>query len=175
MAKRALIIANSQYDDERFAPLPFPRRKLMLLDWCYSGAFTAGMLRRSAEAPQVDVAEPFAGRRRMVMTASTSLQFAHEGQPDVLLSQNQRQPSLFTAAVVQGLTDGSADLDRDGLISVSELYEYVHEQVHRKVPGQTPTLSVDSAQGAVYLARRPGSADSDVLGQLRAAITDPQG
>ncbi len=269
MAKRALVIANSQYDDERFAPLPAAkadaaalagvlsdpaigeftveqmvdigqraanraiqlffsaaaddllvlhlslhgwkdlqnrlyfvardterdlleataisaafvsermsqsrsRRIVLMLDCCYSGAFTAGMLRRSADAPQVDVAEPFAGRGRMVMTASTSLQFAHEGEPEVLLSQNQAQPSLFTAAVVQGLKDGSADLDRDGLISVSELYEYVHEQVQRKVPGQTPTLSVDSAQGAIYLARSPGSPDTDVLAALRTAITDPQ-
>ncbi len=270
MAKRALVIANSQYDDERFAPLPAAkadatalaetlsdpaigeftveqmvdvdqraanraiqlffsaaarddllvlhlslhgwkdlqnrlyfvardterdlleataisaefvsermsqsksRSIVLMLDCCYSGAFTAGMLRRSADAPQVDVAEPFAGRGRMVMTASTSLQFAHEGEPEVLLSQNQAQPSLFTAAVVQGLKDGSADLDRDGLISVSELYEYVHEQVQRKVPGQTPTLSVDSVQGAIYLARSPGSPDTDVLAELRTAIADPQ-
>ena len=100
-------------------------RIVLLLDCCYSGAFAAGMLRRSGEAPQVDVAEPFAGKGRMVVTASTSLQFAHEGQPEVRLSRDQAQPSLFTAAVVQGLRDGSADLDGDGLISVNELYDYV--------------------------------------------------
>jgi molecular chaperone DnaK len=150
------------------------RRIVLLLDCCYSGAFTAGMLRRSAESPQVDVAEPFAGKGRMVVTASTSLQFAHEGEPDVRLSRTQAQPSLFTAAVVQGLRDGSADLDRDGLISVGELYDYVHEQVRRKVPGQTPTLSVDSAQGTIYLARSPRSLDTDILSELRAAIADPQ-
>jgi molecular chaperone DnaK len=149
-------------------------RIVLLLDCCYSGAFTAGMLRRSADAPQVDVAEPFAGRGRMVVTASTSLQFAHEGEPDVRLSRDQAQPSLFTAAVVHGLTDGSADLDRDGRISVGELYEYVHEQVRRKVPGQTPTLSVDSAQGTIYLARSPRFAGSDELAELRAAVTDQQ-
>ena len=100
-------------------------RIVLLLDCCYSGAFAAGMLRRSGEAPEVNVAEPFAGKGRMVVTALTSLQFAHEGQPDVRLSRDQAQPSLFTAAVVQGLRDGSADLDRDGLISVNELYDYV--------------------------------------------------
>ena len=149
-------------------------RIVLLLDCCYSGAFTAGMLRRSAESPQVDIAEPFAGKGRMVVTASTSLQFAHEGEPDVRLSRTQTQPSLFTAAVVQGLRDGSADLDRDGLISVGELYDYVHEQVRRKVPGQTPTLSVDSAQGTIYLARSPRSLDTDILSELRAAVADPQ-
>jgi molecular chaperone DnaK len=164
---------SAQFVSERMS-LSRSRSIVLMLDCCYSGAFTAGMLRRSAEAPRVDVAEPFAGLGRMVMTASTSLQFAHEGEPDVLLSQNQAQPSLFTSAVVKGLEDGSADLDRDGRISVSELYEYVHEQVRRKIPGQTPTLSVDSAQGAIYIARRPGTADTDIPAELRAAITDPQ-
>jgi molecular chaperone DnaK len=130
-------------------------RIILMLDCCYSGAFTAGMLRRSIDPPRVDVAEPFAGKGRMVVTASTSLQFAYEGEPDVRLSQDQAQPSLFTAAVVQGLADGSADLDGDGLISVTELYEYVHERVRRKVPEQTPTLSVDSVQGTIFLARNP--------------------
>jgi molecular chaperone DnaK len=149
-------------------------RIVLLLDCCYSGAFAAGMLRRSGEAPQVNVAEPFAGKGRIVVTASTSLQFAHEGQPDVRLSRDQAQPSLFTAAVVQGLRDGSADLDRDGLISVNELYDYVYDQVRRKIPGQTPTLSVDSVQGTIYLARNPASLDSDTLAELRDAVADQQ-
>ena len=129
---------------------------VVMLDCCYSGAFTVGMLRRGTGSPKVDVAEPFAGRGRVVMTASTSLQFAHEGEPGVRLSRDEAQPSLFTAAVVQGLSDGSADLDHDGLISVGELYDYVYDEVHRIIPGQTPTLSVDSAQGTIYLARSPG-------------------
>ena len=164
---------SAEFVSERMS-LSKSRRIVLLLDCCYSGAFTAGMLRRSAGSPQVDVAEPFAGRGRMVMTASTSLQFAYEREPDVLRSQTQAQPSLFTEAVVQGLKDGSADLDHDGFISVGELYEYVHEQVQSKVPGQTPTLSVDSAQGAIYLARSPGSPDIDVLAELHAAVADTQ-
>ena len=34
------------------------RRIVLMLDCCYSGAFTAGLRRRSAEAPRVDVTEP---------------------------------------------------------------------------------------------------------------------
>lgn len=147
---------------------------VLLLDCCYSGAFTAGMLRRSDDPPQVDVAEPFAGKGRVVVTASTSLQFSHEADPDVRQSRDRSLPSPFTAAVVQGLAEGSADLDRDGLISVSELYDYVHEQVRQRVPGQTPTLSVDSVQGAIYLARSPRYAGSDELGELRTAVGDQQ-
>jgi molecular chaperone DnaK len=150
------------------------RRMVLLLDCCYSGAFTAGMMRRSGETPEVDVAEPFDGKGRMVITASNALQFAHEAEPDVRFSRSQAQPSLFTSAVVGGLKDGSADLDGDGLISVNELYEYVLARVRDKVPGQTPTLTVDTAQGTIYLARNPGSVDSDALAQLREAAAGDQ-
>jgi molecular chaperone DnaK len=137
-------------------------RIVLLLDCCYSGAFTAGMIHRSSAAPQVNVSEPFAGKGRVVITSSTSLQFAHESDPSVLSSQAEAQPSPFTAAVVKGLRDGAADLDRDGRISVSELYEYVHTQVLQKVPGQTPTLSVNNAQGTIYLTRSARSPDIDI-------------
>lgn len=150
-------------------------RIVLLLDCCYSGAFAAGMRHRSGNSPSVNVAEPFAGKGRVVMTASTSLQFAYEGEPDVLQSRiHAQQPSMFTSAIVQGLRDGSADLDRDGLISVGELYDYVHEQVRQKVPAQTPTLSVDSVQGTIYLARSRHSLAASVLPELRSAIISPQ-
>lgn len=148
------------------------RRIVLLLDCCYSGAFTAGMRRRAGESPAVKVAEPFAGKGRVVMTASTALQFAHEREPGILLSQTTAQPSLFTAAIVQGLCDGSADLDQDGFISVGELYYYVHQQVGQKVPGQTPTLSVDSGQGTIYLARNPRVPDTGFLSGQRSTATD---
>ena len=150
------------------------RRIVLMLDCCYSGAFTINTLRRSGPTPTVDVAEPFAGNGRMVLTASTSLQYAHEGEQNIRSSRARSQPSVFTSAVVHGLRDGSADLDGDGLVSVDELYEYVHEQVRQRVPGQTPTLSVDSAQGAIYLARSPRHVDSDLLAEMRGAVTDPQ-
>ncbi|MCZ7423682.1 MULTISPECIES: Hsp70 family protein [unclassified Micromonospora] len=150
------------------------RRIVLMLDCCYSGAFTINTLRRSGSTPAVDVAEPFAGNGRMVLTASTSLQYAHEGEQNVRSSRARSQPSVFTSAVVRGLRDGSADLDGDGLVSVDELYEYVHEQVRQRVPGQTPTLSVDSAQGAIYLARSARHADTDLLAEMRGAVTDPQ-
>jgi molecular chaperone DnaK len=144
-------------------------RIVLLLDCCYSGAFTAGMTRRSSGSPRVNVSEPFAGSGRVVITSSTSLQFAHESDPGVLSSQEEAQPSPFTAAVAGGLRDGAADLDGDGRISVSELYEYVHEQVLQKVPGQTPTFSVDNARGTIYLTRSPHSPDTGIPAEPDAA------
>ncbi|UED88317.1 Hsp70 family protein [Streptomyces profundus] len=65
-------------------------------------------------------------------------------------------------------------MDGDGLVSVHELYDYVHEQVRRRVADQTPTLSVDSARGTIHLARNPLHGDIDLLAEARAAVRAPQ-
>ncbi|MFD5815871.1 Hsp70 family protein [Streptomyces sp. NPDC127038] len=148
------------------------RRAVVLLDCCFSGAFTKGM-RTRGPAPSVDVAEPFSGRGRVVITSSTALQYSHESG---LTSRERAEPSVFTAAVVEGLRDGSADLDGDGYVSVEELYSFVHDRVRSRLPGQTPTRSVDSAVGILHLTRSPGGPRAaapggpGLPGTLRAAI-----
>jgi hypothetical protein len=162
------------------------KRIVLMLDCCYSGAFTKGNTR--ASTPRIDVREPFSGKGRIVITSSTSLQYSYEGE---LHSRQEADPALFTAAVIRGLRDGDADRDGDGHISVKELYDYVHDQVTLSRPDQTPTLSVDAVEGTIYLARNPrqgrhrergrhgtaGSEDRDRYNALRpmvAGIVDPQ-
>ncbi|TYK53114.1 molecular chaperone DnaK [Actinomadura decatromicini] len=124
---------------------------VVMLDCCYSGAFSKGMRARAA-VPEVDVAQPFTGRGRVVMTSSTSLQYSFEGEQR---SRREFDPALFTAAVIHGLKSGEADLDGDGFVAVEELYSFVHDRVKQAEPRQTPTLSVNSAEGSIYLARSP--------------------
>ncbi|HEY1174520.1 MAG TPA: Hsp70 family protein [Phytomonospora sp.] len=150
------------------------RRIVLTLDCCYSGAFPLGTLRRSETVPRVDVAEPLSGKGRAVITASTSLQYAHESGENVRSSRPGAQPSVFTSAIVEGLRDGSADIDGDGYVSVGDLYDYVHERVRRKVAGQTPTLSVDNTQGVLRLARSPRNPDADMLGEMRSGVAASQ-
>jgi hypothetical protein len=130
------------------------RDVVLLLDCCYGGAFPAGATVRAAgDANVLDSfpqERPETGRSRVVITATTSMQFALEGNQ--LVDDERARPSVFTAALVQGLATGDADLDEDGWISVRELYDYVLDKVRAQNPNQTPTIRGDLA-GRLYLAR----------------------
>lgn len=122
------------------------RRQLLILDCCYSGAFPAG---RGVKADtEVHTLERFRGRGRTVLTATDSTQYAFEG--DQL--RGGAATSVFTRHLVVGLRDGSADLDRDGDITVDELYTYVHERVTEEMPQQHPKRQ-DDVEGRLVVAR----------------------
>jgi serine/threonine protein phosphatase PrpC len=151
------------------------RSIVLLLDCCYGGAFARGVSVRAAG--DVNVLENFpqeraGGRGRAVITASSAMEYAFEGEH---LADNQRpRPSVFTAALVEGLATGDADRDEDGWVSLNELYDYVFDKVREQNPHQTPSRAIEM-QGELYLARsrrrrlRPAALPSD----LQAAATDP--
>jgi uncharacterized caspase-like protein len=118
------------------------RRIVLLLDCCYSGAFARGMNPRAGES--VEVRERFEGSGRAVLTASSAMEYAFEG--DELSGEGT--PSIFTSAVVNGLQTGDADRDGDSWISVDELYEYVYDRVQELTP------QADSRQVGLRRARR---------------------
>ena len=125
------------------------RRVVLLLDCCYSGAFAGGFATRGGEG--VELKERFQGRGRVVITASSAMEYALEaGQ----LTAVSGQPSVFTSAVVQGLETGEADRDGDGLVSVDELYDFVFDKVRQATPNQRPGMFSD-VQGALYIAQNP--------------------
>lgn len=127
-------------------------RVLLLLDCCYSGAFARGMTTRAGGA--VDVNDHLGGRGRAVITAATALQFAFEGDEMAGGDPASALPSVFTTALVDGLRTGEADLDLDGWVSLDELYSYIHDEVTRVNPDQTPTKWAFDIAGDMHVARR---------------------
>jgi hypothetical protein len=126
------------------------RRVVVWLDCCYGGAFPAGMVPKAEGA--VDVLPQLAadsGRGCAVMTASTNIQFAFEPSDQLT---GDPQPSVFTRAIVKGLSTGEADLNADGEIDAYELYEYVYNEVTATRKDQTPTRN-DQVTGDLYIAR----------------------
>ncbi len=109
------------------------RRIVLLLDCCYSGAFARGMQHRGSET--IDLRQRFDGRGITVLTASSAMEYAFEGDG---LTQIDAAPSVFTSAAVEGLRTGDADRSGDGFISVEELYDYIHDRVTLITPAQTP-------------------------------------
>jgi Caspase domain len=125
------------------------KRVVLLLDCCYSGAFARGFAPRGGEG--VELKERLQGRGRVVITASSAMEYAFEaGQ----LTSDSAQPSVFTTAVVQGLASGEADRDGDGRVAVDELYDFVFDQVRQATPDQRPGIFSD-VQGALYIAQNP--------------------
>jgi hypothetical protein len=129
------------------------RRKIVILDCCYAGAFPAGATK---DTGTVDVLGGFGGRGSVVMTASSALQyaFANSGEEAISEVSEKASPSVFTSALIEGIATGKADLNGDGVIDVDELYNHVHRQVTRKVPQQTPRKHSD-VEGTFAVAKSP--------------------
>lgn len=128
------------------------KRQVLILDCCYSGAFA-----RSAKGafPIAVNRQAFEGNGfgRYVLTATDTTEYAWEG--DRILGGSVH--SVFTHYLIEGLVSGDADTDRDGLITLEELYQYIYERVAGGEGRQTPGKWTYKAQGDVLIARNPKS------------------
>jgi len=123
------------------------RRKVLLLDCCYSGAF-AKRLAVKAD-PSVHTRDHFDARGLVVLTASDATQYAFEG--DALTGR--ATPSIFTASMARGLQTGAADIDGDGLVSVDDVYEYTRRRLAEQPHRQSPRKWEFDVGGTIVLAR----------------------
>ena len=115
--------------------------KVIILDCCFSGAFTKGMKGNET----LDIVPQFAGEGRAILTASNSSQYAFE-QPGYELS-------LYTHFLVKGLKTGEADLNGDGNISVFELHEYVEKEVTNINDRMSPQFDNHNKGREIILAK----------------------
>ena len=112
-----------------------------------------------------------------MITASSALQFAFEGDDLADGTLEANGPSAFTSALVQGLRTGEADKDQDGWVSLDELYAFVHDEVTRISPQQTPKKWTFDIEGDVYVARRgapvttPSELPAEIEGSLESLLT----
>jgi hypothetical protein len=123
------------------------RRKVLLLDCCYSGAFAKGLAVKADDS--VHTADHFDARGLVVLTASDATQYAFEGDAVTGVAA----PSLFTASVADGLRTGAADVDGDGLVSVDDVYEYARRRLRDQPRPQSPRKWEFDVAGSIVLAR----------------------
>jgi hypothetical protein len=172
--------ADTEFDDLESTAVPeeFVRRQMaksrsgrivLLLDCCYSGAFSRGMAARGGEG--VELKERFAGRGRAVITASNAMEYSFEGDD----LNGAGEPSVFTRAVVKALETGQADRDQDGWIAFDELYDFVYDEVRGCSP-QHPLKWVD-LEGDLRIARsgyRPTTGPGGLPRDVQGAVDSPE-
>jgi uncharacterized caspase-like protein len=146
---RATSISATYITDEMNASRS--QRQVLILDCCHSGAFARGS--KGAAGGSVGTATAFEGNGygRVVLTATDATQYAWEDD------QVSGEPlnSLFTRYLVEGLQSGEADADKDGRITVDELYDYIYPRVLKQTPKQTPGKWSYKEQGEIVIASSP--------------------
>jgi uncharacterized caspase-like protein len=125
-------------------------RILLLLDTCYSG--TAGgrsFARQRVRATGLNdqfLERLTRSRGRVIITAS--------GPNEVAFELDELGHGVFTYYVLEGL-QGKADRNSDGIVTVSELYEYVEDQVDRtarRAGGRQRPLMKGEVEGSLPLS-----------------------
>ncbi|TND10022.1 MAG: peptidase C14 caspase catalytic subunit p20 [Bacteroidetes bacterium] len=111
-------------------------KKLIFLDACFSGGAKASVIEVNKAIRQLN------GQGEGVTTLSSSSndEYSYE---DV-----KWQNGVFTYSIREGLRDGKADKDANGIITIGELYDYIAERVPKLVTevkgkDQHPTMPVN--------------------------------
>ena len=119
------------------------RRQVIILDCCFSGAFARGMTVKNDG--DVDIKNQLGGEGRAVLTSSTSTQYSFEEQVS--------NHSIYTRYLVEGIENGKADLDNDGVISVDELHEYTRTRMQEVAPLCKPEIYAFKEGYKIQLAK----------------------
>ncbi len=129
-------------------------RVIVFLDSCYSGAAGgrtfASKKTRAGHVDELFLERLASSKGRAILTASRAA--------EVSIELAELGHGIFTYYLVQGLK-GAADLNRDGIVTLQELYEYVEQQVARKsraVGGNQHPVMKGELEGVLPLVKVRG-------------------
>ncbi|MCI5157308.1 MAG: DUF1566 domain-containing protein [Candidatus Electrothrix sp. AUS1_2] len=140
--------------------LSYSRKKILLLDCCYSGA-AGEEFARTRGGVNEELQLMSSGQGTFIMTASSGIQTAVEKEGD--------RYGLFTKHLVQGIRSGEADKDEDGFVDMQELYEYVHAKV-REDGAQEPMKWDLHVKGKLVVSRSGKEAKKKRLQKIRQRL-----
>ncbi|HTN87277.1 MAG TPA: caspase family protein [Sorangium sp.] len=140
--------------------------RLLIVDSCRSGALTRAKGGTTAPPFVIRLDQRLAGQGMVTLTSSSGNEDAQES--------DELKGSFFTHALVSGLL-GTADVDRDGAVSLEEAYRHAYESTLRATSRtwagvQHPTFRYDlRGQGKLVLTQLP------VHASLRGVLRFPAG
>jgi hypothetical protein len=121
-------------------------RLVFIADSCYSGASggrTIGVTDIRANISEAFLERIASGKGRVIITAS--------GANEVSAENDEIQHGVFTYYLVEGLR-GKADADKDGLITIDEVYRYVSEHVPRATGQEQHPIKKGTVEGRLILS-----------------------
>ncbi|MFC1798320.1 caspase family protein [Thermodesulfobacteriota bacterium] len=120
-------------------------RLIFIADACYSGA--SGGRTISMTGTRASISESFinriaGGKGRVIITAS--------GANEVSVEKDELQHGVFTHFLIKGLK-GPADVDKDGLVTVDEAYNYVSEHVPQATAQEQHPVKKGTVEGQLIM------------------------
>lgn len=129
-------------------------RVVIVIDCCHSGRFKSG-----------GMSEHLKGEGRFVLTSSRSKELSQD-------ATDVDQPSTFTKYVVEALLSGEVDTNKDGYISINELYDFVLPKIYEETK-QRPCRIFDKAVGELALAKSNADAPTPVAEKSSSSAERP--
>ena len=133
--KKELLVGTAISDADIIAAMgnSNARQQILILDCCYSGRFQKAGYNR----PDISA---------VVLAASDAAEFSWEGK---------FKHSVFTHFLIHGLLTGEADANKDGWITVDELFDYAKGKSEKY--NQTPVkrYPFGGYKGRTFLAKNP--------------------
>jgi hypothetical protein len=122
------------------------QRIIFIADSCYSGA--SGGRTISLSGIRANISDAFldriaTGKGTVIMTAS--------GANEVSAEDEKLKHGVFTFYLLEGLT-GPADADKDGLVTVDEVYRYVSTHVPRATGQEQHPVKKGTVEGRLILS-----------------------
>ena len=141
-------------------------KKILILDCCYSGAFSRGMRLRSSMEKSINLKEEFSDSGCVILTSSSAMQFAWEGSE--LIKNSDEYSSIYTKYLIEGLETWKADSDDNGEIGCMELHEYIKTKMREEGHPQTPEITM--LKGDVIIAA--STKKKTLIDTIEATISD---
>jgi WD40 repeat protein len=116
-----------------------PSKVLVFIDACHSGKLGSNLLASRGQTDLVEAIRALATEENgvVIMAASTGKEYSYESQ--------EWGHGAFTLALLDGLRDGKADLNQDGIINIREIDYFVADRVKELTNGkQHPTTQKPS-------------------------------
>jgi len=148
--KLRLLFKNTKLDYLRSTSLQFDfikqgieesrcKKIVIIIDSCFSGAahIKGDELEKSLES---------SGEGTIVLSASKEFEVSKEDEA--------LKHGVFTYYLWDGLKTGDADTDRNGLISIDELYNYAHRKIREEKYPQHPKKSGE-CEGEIIIGKNP--------------------